>query len=798
MANKAISELPQAQNVNNQDLFVLEQGGLAKKLTAETFITEQGIIDALAEALDGHGGIQSVTLSSVSGRIRTYLITFTDQSATTFQVLDGTTIDSIAKTSTAGLVDTYTIFMSDGTTSFFQVTNGSKGDPGVVTDEQVTTAVDEWLDDNVMQETGYVLDSSLTMSNAAAPADLVGNLKSAYEKSIETGIKGKAPTYTIISGSYIKHADGGLTPSENFSYTDYIYVKNATKIRYTRTSHTINAPSVGIAFYNENKTYVSGVPGLDNSTRPAQRCLDLTDVPVPNNAVYVRLSVLNSDSSSFYVALLNDLTDAIEEIALDNGEYVYHPSIAQFKHYINDSGVLTTSTIQNLTNPLPVRYGHIYRLKLNIVTQWNMRINGLTKDATYIYNKNTYVKKIFATISPPTNSTISIDFIVNDKRINNVAIAIRNDTSIVSFEDIGKFNDDGLGLHSIPSLRNAIGLVKRARHFTDILWTPTVDLPRFSQLSNEDYENLGKMADEYSSGKTYKGLPYSSGNLTEMPKYGYTYGHIGYDAPLSAFITSLYNANSFLNTNSPGTETEVQSTAYGATCDSLVCYAMGLNTWYGSDVGFAGLVNNGTIVSITTVDSLDDTVLEIGDILFKQAVHVAIITDIQRDDNGDIVFIEVSEATTKAIFNTNIVGGDKGGLCRREAWNLTEFAIRFAGYGVYRYPNLYTKTYEQCPYVAVGDEMTQQNLYLNMPIIPFMGEGFVYKTGKIQNNTLLSQASGYSYIAVYKDGALFNTYSYAATLSVPFTEAGSYEAFLFNGTIESVTKKSLSCHWTVI
>ena len=127
MANKAISELPQALNVNNQDLFVLEQSGIAKKLTAETFITEQGIIDALAEALDGHGGIQSVTLSSVSGRIRTYLITFTDGSATTFQVYDGTTIERIAKTSTAGLVDTYTVFMNDGTTTFFTVTNGADG-----------------------------------------------------------------------------------------------------------------------------------------------------------------------------------------------------------------------------------------------------------------------------------------------------------------------------------------------------------------------------------------------------------------------------------------------------------------------------------------------------------------------------------------------------------------------------------------------------------------------------------------------------------------------------------------------
>ena len=127
MANKAISELPQAQNVNNQDLFVLEQSGIAKKLPAETFITEQGIINALAEALDGHGGIQSVTLSSVSGRIRTYRITFTDQSATTFQVYDGTSIDRISRTSSSGLDDVYTIFLSDGTTTFFTVHNGADG-----------------------------------------------------------------------------------------------------------------------------------------------------------------------------------------------------------------------------------------------------------------------------------------------------------------------------------------------------------------------------------------------------------------------------------------------------------------------------------------------------------------------------------------------------------------------------------------------------------------------------------------------------------------------------------------------
>lgn len=46
----------------------------------------------------------------------------------------------------------------------------------LVSHEDVKADVEEWLDENVSQETGYVLDRSLTIPNAAAPADLVGEL----------------------------------------------------------------------------------------------------------------------------------------------------------------------------------------------------------------------------------------------------------------------------------------------------------------------------------------------------------------------------------------------------------------------------------------------------------------------------------------------------------------------------------------------------------------------------------------------------------------------------------------------
>lgn len=49
------------------------------------------------------------------------------------------------------------------------------------TSQDIINEVDDWLEDNIAQETGYVLDRTLSMENAAAPADMVGDLKSAFD-----------------------------------------------------------------------------------------------------------------------------------------------------------------------------------------------------------------------------------------------------------------------------------------------------------------------------------------------------------------------------------------------------------------------------------------------------------------------------------------------------------------------------------------------------------------------------------------------------------------------------------------
>lgn len=124
MADKSVGELIAAQSVTPTDLFVLEQNGTAKKLTAQ--ILENWLL-SLA---DGHGLIQSITKLKTNGLVDTYRITLSDETTFDYFVTNGKGILSFIKTGTNGLVDSYEISYNDGTSGTFTVTNGEKGNPG--------------------------------------------------------------------------------------------------------------------------------------------------------------------------------------------------------------------------------------------------------------------------------------------------------------------------------------------------------------------------------------------------------------------------------------------------------------------------------------------------------------------------------------------------------------------------------------------------------------------------------------------------------------------------------------------
>lgn len=119
MADKRIQDLVEASSVQLADLFVLEQAGTAKKLTGQTLVND------LAAALDGHGGIADITYSppvspSLSG---TLTITMADESTYTLTVTNGRGITGVSA-SKSGLTNTVELEFNDGSTDSFDVEDG--------------------------------------------------------------------------------------------------------------------------------------------------------------------------------------------------------------------------------------------------------------------------------------------------------------------------------------------------------------------------------------------------------------------------------------------------------------------------------------------------------------------------------------------------------------------------------------------------------------------------------------------------------------------------------------------------
>ena len=114
MANKSISELTAATQVNNADLFVLEQNSVAKKLTGQLLLS----------FLNAHGGIASTSYTApVAPSLQgTLTLTFADGTSTSVPIMNGAKGDTGAQ----GAAFTY----ADFTPEQLAALKGEQGEQG--------------------------------------------------------------------------------------------------------------------------------------------------------------------------------------------------------------------------------------------------------------------------------------------------------------------------------------------------------------------------------------------------------------------------------------------------------------------------------------------------------------------------------------------------------------------------------------------------------------------------------------------------------------------------------------------
>lgn len=229
---------------------------------------------------------------------------------------------------------------------------GVQGETGpAATDAQVEAAVNIWLGNNVAQETGYVLDSTLTMSNAAAPADKVGDLKSATNEKIGDVVNFNEtlgyilPSFTnsdFVPGMY---ANGSWRGDGNYAKSRTIHeLIPLDDFVVTAETETYTGLVLTLSLWNSSNQYLSSYKvGGPNGTS-----ISMSNVIQTGSYEFFKSEALNTNENAAYITVSvgklvsnawADLpTDLVLKLRKTDGTENVLSKIGEIQTAINNSG----------------------------------------------------------------------------------------------------------------------------------------------------------------------------------------------------------------------------------------------------------------------------------------------------------------------------------------------------------------------------------------------------------------------------------------------------------------------------
>ena len=291
-----------------------------------------------------------------------------------------------------------------------------------------------------------------------------------------------------------------------------------------------------------------------------------------------------------------------------------------------------------------------------------------------------------------------------------------------------------------PKNAGEAAVIARSRQLTDFKWTPIFDVPTYSVKEGQCVIPMGVEA---------TGFPYASTEKTDR--------FIAENISFESFVTAIRNPYSKLY--QPG-HAAYNASNFGIVCNGLVRYAFGIreryNTkrWY--DIpGMREVKPKGEY----TVDEI-----ELCDVLHAYGEgrnHVSLITDILKNEKGEIELVEVSEAVRP--------------LCKRESYTPEVFYEKFSLFALCRYDLL-----ESVPPL---DEKTDSYIWQSSKEIPAPkisvdnGNRSNYKDGEEIVFSVFSEKA--DTVVICKDGEIFEEVKTAGRAFFPRRlAAGNYVATL--------------------
>ena len=337
-------------------------------------------------------------------------------------------------------------------------------------------------------------DDTLSEDGKLAPADKVGEAIEALGQAESANAENiseiksavlatKELAFTIAGTGYVRATDGTVQPSSQSSYTNLIDVSTYISISYKRQGTTSASTNAGMAFYDENMTFLSGNRGVPGQS--ATGYIDeLYTVDVPENAVYAQFTTYTDTATygRFYAEGVISAVPRIDESlsisgaaadAEKTGEKIDKKTVFRARSYAsNESGLYSISsggidanTGANTSSTKQARTGSIVIDSMEMVAMtddtynisqiWTYSASSVSSAVRKIAENQRGTKPII--VDPAENETrIRISFSFASDADHEMTA---EDMSAISERlRIYKMTDDTFTLSSVPADSYTLGI----------------------------------------------------------------------------------------------------------------------------------------------------------------------------------------------------------------------------------------------------------------------------------------------------------------------------------------------------
>ncbi|MBO4872620.1 MAG: hypothetical protein J5496_04305 [Lachnospiraceae bacterium] len=252
-----------------------------------------------------------------------------------------------------------------------------------------------------------------------------------------------------------------------------------------------------------------------------------------------------------------------------------------------------------------------------------------------------------------------------------------------------------------PSCQGVENVLRRADRLAQLRYTPIRPLPISVAVRHPD-KSASYIEALCSAYMPVKGVLYSSVRRLET--------YVGFNVTPETFLSALSNPDSVAyNDTITGTGQNVHN-HYGIVCSCFVSYAVDLpyrtkcSRWP-------------SIPGIHEVDSTRLENLQLADIVLNVKTHIALITGIERDVEGKVHYITVSESTMPYVRVTRFSAEEFRGYWLNN------------GYVIYRYDGVRDATYTPDPFAPAKGDPELPAPFINPSLMPNFGNKANYRLG---------------------------------------------------------------------